>query len=295
MTQDLAQPLALSHAPSPEHDVRCPLCAYDLRGLTEARCPECGYHFDWNDLLDPARRLHPYLFELHPDRGLWSLLATLVGGLRPRRFWTSLHPAQPSDPRRLALYALLIAAFPVLLPAIMFGRNLLWFSGYVRSWVLDFGPPALSAGESTLRAAWNMPPRPDELMLPMLFYMLWAGVTLASLLIFRVSMRRARINPVHVARCVVYSFDAVFWVAAAGVVAALLSTLAGLMGYAGVEPMWIGPPIVATPFLLAAVVLYRLYTAYRRYLRFDHPFLTVLAAQVITLLVVLNVVLVVGA
>ena len=26
--------------------LRCPRCSYDLRGLTESRCPECGPHFD---------------------------------------------------------------------------------------------------------------------------------------------------------------------------------------------------------------------------------------------------------
>jgi DNA-directed RNA polymerase subunit RPC12/RpoP len=42
-------------------DVACPLCGYDLRALTEPRCPECGYAFTWPDLVDPARRPHPYL------------------------------------------------------------------------------------------------------------------------------------------------------------------------------------------------------------------------------------------
>src|SRR5687768_524801 len=49
-------------------DVHCPLCGYNLSGLTEPRCPECGYASDWDDLLHPERNLHPYLFEHHARR-----------------------------------------------------------------------------------------------------------------------------------------------------------------------------------------------------------------------------------
>ena len=90
-----------------EQDVHCPLCDYDLRGLTEARCPECGAPFDWDELRDPTRRKHPYLFEHHPERNLWSWFRTLIGGLLPRRFWKTLSPVQPSKPRRLLLYWIL--------------------------------------------------------------------------------------------------------------------------------------------------------------------------------------------
>src|SRR5881409_436100 len=88
--------------------LRCPMCDYDLRGQVEPRCPECGYRFDWDELRDPARRLHPYLFEHHPERNLWSLWRTFLGGLRPRRFWSTLYPAQPSRPWRLRLYFLIV-------------------------------------------------------------------------------------------------------------------------------------------------------------------------------------------
>lgn len=52
MTQAVAPiPTEAPPAGSPDwatlhEDVRCPLCDYDLRGLTEPRCPECGYRFD---------------------------------------------------------------------------------------------------------------------------------------------------------------------------------------------------------------------------------------------------------
>src|SRR4051812_30293929 len=74
------------------NEVECPLCRYNLRGLTEPRCPECGLQFTWAEVLDPNSR-HPYLFEHHPERNLPSFFRTLWAGLRTRRFWTKLRPA----------------------------------------------------------------------------------------------------------------------------------------------------------------------------------------------------------
>src|SRR5438034_2766364 len=94
-------------------DIECPLCGYNLRGLSDARCPECGHQFCWANLIDPERRKHPFLFEHHPERNVWSFCRTVLAGLRPWRFWSSLLPVQPSNPRRLVLYSL-ITAFVVL-------------------------------------------------------------------------------------------------------------------------------------------------------------------------------------
>src|SRR3954452_19194332 len=69
------------------HEVLCPLCDYNLRGLAEARCPECGYRFVWAEILDPRTRVHPYLFENHPERNVWSFVRTLVGSLNSVRFF----------------------------------------------------------------------------------------------------------------------------------------------------------------------------------------------------------------
>lgn len=98
-------------------EIHCPLCEYNLRGLTAPRCPECGYAFDWPDLLDPSRRKHPYLFEHHPERNVWSFFATLLGGLRPFKFWRTLRPSMPSRPRRLVVYWVLSISFLVMIVA----------------------------------------------------------------------------------------------------------------------------------------------------------------------------------
>ena len=100
----------------PAAEVCCPLCQYSLRGLTEPRCPKCGYAFDWDDVRDPTRRLHPYLFEHHANEPVRSFFRTAFGGLLPARFWRTLHPARPSRPRRLLTYHLATVVF-VLAPA----------------------------------------------------------------------------------------------------------------------------------------------------------------------------------
>jgi len=88
-------------------EIHCPLCEYNLRGLSEPRCPECGYRFAWAEVLDPSRRNHSFLFEHHPRTWYTSFWKTLWAGWRPRLFWTTLHPTQRSYPYRLAVYYLL--------------------------------------------------------------------------------------------------------------------------------------------------------------------------------------------
>src|SRR5215212_173181 len=104
------------------HTVECPLCLYNLRGLTEPRCPECGYKFQWAELLDPQRARHRYLFEHQPNRNVWSFCRTLLGGLRPVKFWTQLKPTQMLDLRRLMIYWLLCSALLVLVPGVEYLR-----------------------------------------------------------------------------------------------------------------------------------------------------------------------------
>jgi hypothetical protein len=78
------------------HEVHCPLCEYNLRGIRDPRCPECGYRFEWPDMLSPRRADHPYLFEHHPERNFrlsnsvepqagpaWAESAETNGGERP--------------------------------------------------------------------------------------------------------------------------------------------------------------------------------------------------------------------
>jgi len=94
-------------------EVKCPLCHYNLRGLSEPRCPECGHGFDWAELFNPQR---PDRLYFEHQRGIRSFLRTLFAGLRTRRFWSNLRPSQTIFPRRLVMYWLLCSLFLVLVP-----------------------------------------------------------------------------------------------------------------------------------------------------------------------------------
>lgn len=311
----------------PREAVRCPLCDYDLRGLTEPRCPECGYRFAWADLTDPARRRHRYLFEHHPEHGVWSFVMTLLGGLRPARFWTSIHPAQRSSPRRLALYALVMS---LALAAVVAGHYALYFPEAAatarsrRASLATFYPPGSQRLQLLLqqfpslqafldefepvppdrrfyRRAWEQESRWAVRLA--CFWLVWPWLLFATLLVFRVSMRRARIRPAHVLRCVVYGFDVVLWVAVAGAAAVALRAL---QWYRLVPRTW-GPPRALIPtdvifqyrpdvftdtlfwagVVAVSVASYRLTQAFRRYLRFDRPAATVACAHLIAALALL--------
>src|SRR3954468_9334459 len=85
-------------------DVVCPLCEYNLRGLVEPRCPECGHTFDWQDILNAGLHIHPYLFEHHPRHNVRSFFRTLLGSALPQQFWHTLKTTHRPIPRRLLRY-----------------------------------------------------------------------------------------------------------------------------------------------------------------------------------------------
>ena len=111
-------PTERTDEPPADADLACPLCGYNLRGLVDPRCPECGFAFKWAELLDERRSRHPWLFE--HGRGGRTLFATYVRTCLPRRFWQQVTPANPVHVRRLALYWLL-ACLPLLVMAVPFG------------------------------------------------------------------------------------------------------------------------------------------------------------------------------
>src|ERR1700733_7940178 len=77
-----------------EKDLLCPLCGYNLRGLIESRCPECGFKFTWRELLEAEKNKHIYLFEYGKGRNVKTFWKTYWRTCRPRRFWREVNPAQ---------------------------------------------------------------------------------------------------------------------------------------------------------------------------------------------------------
>ena len=284
--------LATADAAAPDwqavsEDILCPLCEYNLRGLAHPRCPECGYNFIWQDLLNPARRLHPYLFEQHSDRSNWSLAKTLVGGFTPWSFWAKLKPSQPSNPRRLFGYALRIAGIFLLLgPGMVYvarsvfatGSNLGMYSG---TFFYGWGKANLSVGIAEFSFSFE-----GLLILITGIVTLWPLATFQTLMLYRISMGRAKVLPVHVMRCVIYSGDAAAWAGlATGCMAAWCLMRMDMGGR--FDPDWPLSVLICAVPIWWAIFVVRLIFAYRLYLKFDHAIATVLCTQVILILALL--------
>jgi hypothetical protein len=114
----------------------------------------------------------------------------------------------------------------------------------------------------------------------------WPWATLAALLVFQASMRRAHIRKVHVLRCVIYSSDVVLWLAApVGAAMALYWASGGpSRPWGGGRPDFVSFVSGVLPFVAWLCLSARLAVAYDRYLRFDRPALTVLCSQLIVVL-----------
>lgn len=295
-------------------EFHCPLCEYNLRGLTEPRCPECGYRFEWIDLFDLSRRPHPFLFEHHPERNTRSFLRTLLASWQPRRFWQSLHPAQPFGRRRLVIYhficlaTVLVAGGAVAvtqaaaiarlnggwratekmrlsLPSAKVERQTIIRNyGSVQAYLDSYYPDDVSSVLVQRARAISA----EDVIYPGGVVVLWPVVSVATLMLFALSMRRSRIRGIHVVRCVVYSADLMVWMSfLPWFVLPLEYNVVMSRGFAisVLHSVW------AALVLLLGLVLFtlRLSAAYRHYLRFDRPYLTVMASQFVALLVVLNI------
>lgn len=226
--------------------------------------------------------------------------------MRPKRFWTSLHPVMPSQPGRLLGYWLAtLLCFAGVAILILFPRNvceLAWnliegrqaspFSSFRGLW--GWGrPPAVFVPSATRLPSviweflssltWECNRAEKLLWMAAMLPFVWPLLTLVSLKVFRWSMRRAKVNKVHVRRCVLYSFDMI--PPALTMLLALLLLIGQVIS--GSNTGWHEPFLLCLPFLSVLFCARRLYDAYVRYLRFDRPFLTVLASQMMVLLAVM--------
>jgi hypothetical protein len=110
----------------------------------------------------------------------------------------------------------------------------------------------------------------------------WPWLTFAALMVFQVSMRRVRLRPIHVLRCVVYAGDLMIWVSVAMLVAIGVemyrdSALAAQRYNIGPANMFL---VCAMPFALLVLAM-RVAFAYRLYLRFRHAIAVAITSQVI--------------
>jgi hypothetical protein len=254
-------------------DLHCPLCEYNLRGLDQPRCPECGFAFAWSELIRGQQEIHPYLFEHQNRRNVWSFWKTYWTDCRPRNFWGQVNPAYPVHVWRLLLFWM-ISYIGV---AITLLSPVAW-----QTWhELDLGNPSSLLNRNgswifdrLLNAVWDCSQTRGgvTLICGAMTVLAWPWMTFICLQVFLQSMRIAKINKRHVLRAVIYGSDC-----------SLILLLFIWMGwgsrYSGGYPLMIA-------FLCCGITLYRTTIAYRKYLRFHLPFLTVLTSQVIVLMIV---------
>jgi hypothetical protein len=299
-----------------DKDLHCPLCEYNLRGLTESRCPECGFGFTWAELLDALKNKHPYLFEYGRGRNIKTLCKTWWRTSLPRRFWREVNPAQNVKVGRLILYWVIASlavvglfVIPLVWPAIQvaqlthrlrsqatpvpnhpgyFNLSNPGFPPYIlsaaqldlalpRPWQPAFWDEVFSRGYRTANIRYaNYYQQRQQLRFGWAaIFLAWPGLTVVSLLIFRISMHQAKIKLSHVVRAVIYSCDF-------GLVILLTAFAAEYLDLRTEEGLfW-----VAMAGVCSVVTAYRLTIAFQRYLRVHLSFATVLASQMITLLIV---------
>lgn len=247
-------------------EVACPLCGYNLRGLTTARCPECGHEFLWHDVLEPDLLTHPFLFEHHPERNIRSFLATLFRPLNGPWFWSGVRPEHAVRPRRLVIYWVLTTVMSLLAIIAASEFESLSPTGQYRT---RSGPQIFIASPYTPR---TLPVQNLITSEPFRVTLLWALYPWANYLalnVFSQSMRKRRILPRHVLRVAIYSGDFIFWNAV-------------FLGSASLLNLYEGWPWERICILMLVTFIcnwWRLYAAYRSYLGFPSALeLTLLAS-----------------
>lgn len=289
------EPIAEAAAPNWAEittEPQCPLCEYMLRGLNVARCPECGFRFEWAEVLDASKREHPYLFEHHPERNIWSYFKTVMGAARPRRFWSQLHPAQYGSRRRLLIFLFLglaaLITIALITPAIfiMILAALEPYSPRYQSFYRYSRPPYWDLVGDALLAAYSRWRTQRLFLNGLLVAVTWPWIAFLALQVFQISMRKAKVKSIHVLRCVIYALD--HWV----IIRVWILVVSSILIFEVVDMYRLtymplpGPAAISVACASFVVVLhtYRLGVAYGRYLRFDHAMPVAISAQLITLL-----------
>jgi hypothetical protein len=272
-------------------DIHCPMCKYNLRGLSEPRCPECGFRFIWQDLLEAKTRPHPYLYEHHPRSPIRSFWRTaLTAAVQPGRFWGALHPAQPSRPGRLLRYWIRCAMVMALPFFALWVVRVLTLAAVDRTGV---GIALLRRLATVKPAPWTVAFLEEhgwtgtamQFSVNLFFAVLaWPWLTYCTLLIFAQTMRRVRVQPIHAVRCVVYCQTSMMWGSTILSSAVIYKVFADER--AANRDVYV---LMGVALLAWAWTLYALAMAYRRYMQFDRPIATVLASQMIVALVCLNI------
>ncbi len=266
----------------PLDELQCLQCGYQLRGLQEPRCPECGERFTWPEILEEVSRRRQPLFEYRWRRTpLRSFARTWLLALRPRSFWRRIDIHQP--PAVGALLLMVVA-------------------GSIATWLI------LSMGlgiRSWLAVASNTPVPlriylPSDLVIRIgrvlaylpgcdfaKTYMLWVAFGLASLLVFRQSMRKYKVRTVHVVRVWAYSHSFI------------VPTVAIMFAAAGLVDLLITGDLVreicnVLPVVLFGFASWSVRQGYADYLHMPHAAAVAIVSQIVAILAMLGILTIMG-
>ena len=220
----------------------CPRCRYDLRGATAAwneqcdlrgRCPECGYEFQWADVLRGDRQLPRWSIEYARSRRerVLAVLATTCAVLIPPLYLGRVRLWMPIRLRRVAAWVLCLLLVPHVLVALIGATNNAyaliaparasryapwvpqpsgWFES-ASSVVYPFLSPLVRFG-MTSPAAVNPPVWrwawlwAFDWILPVVWHVLLASATWPLMLaMLRVSRRISGVARIHIVRASLYA------------------------------------------------------------------------------------------
>jgi hypothetical protein len=301
-------------------DILCPLCDYNLRGLTEPRCPECGHRFVWTDLVTQGDRTLPFLFEHRPGHNVWSFFKTLAANFRSGRFWRALMPTHVLVMRRLVIYWLIlfVASVLVMTPPWVYEMRQVYTSfqrlraGWVANMLANQNDPIYAqqikqygSAQAAIDAQSPMPSLYQFMFRhnwfghryfgpAVMFNLLWPWLTVGSLLVFRASLAQARIKTGHLVRCAVYSQAPIALFVPLAVV--LTWQLAPTSRFFPVRIMslhWSAGLITHGAFwvllMMTLLLLWRLIVACRMYLRLPNAVAIAIASQILVALAMFKV------
>jgi hypothetical protein len=197
------------------HSACCPRCDYDLSGVAESWkdacpldgvCSECGLAFRWPEILNPLLTVPAWSFEHAMRQRPLALLRTAARTFRPRRLWAELRMEHPVRVRRLLTVPLLAVPAAWAVMALAIGMLLLGlraldaYHSYGGAWndiasIATFGFATYGWG------SWQWVGPPAWLVVGAA----WWCVLPAAFLTLPVTLRRAKVRPLHLARIWVYS------------------------------------------------------------------------------------------
>lgn len=189
---------SLSLPPGPEGlavDLECPQCAYNLRGLTTPRCPECGYLFAWDDV--PCLLQHER--SRRTPREIASALA-LAGILCAAVFAALLYHPLASTVLAVGLISLaaatvictfielMVAMLITMTPDVIVHYFRRWWEGVVIGWAATALAVALLGTdlERMIRRGWKVVTWQHALWLALLF----AGMVVIQYVVIKIRERK---------------------------------------------------------------------------------------------------------